>query len=134
MAVGNWGRIVNIGGMTARITAPLRVTNGVVNAGVSNFTKQFASHAAAHNVTINCIHPGMTATDRMKAIFERQADDAGTTIDEIAAERAAEYPLGRLIQPEDIASAVLFFCSPLADMVTGQSIAVDGGSGASVNY
>ena len=41
-----WGRIVNIGGMTARITAPLRVTNGVVNAGVANFTKQLAMRAA----------------------------------------------------------------------------------------
>jgi len=134
MAVNKWGRIVNIGGMTARIAAPLRVTNGVVNAGVSNFTKQFAGHAGAHNVTINCVHPGMTTTDRMMAIFERQAADAGVTVDDIAAERATEYPLGRLIQPEDIARAVLFFCSPLADMVTGQSIAVDGGSGTSVNY
>ena len=35
--------IVNIGGMTARIVAPLRITNGIVNAGVSNFTKQLAN-------------------------------------------------------------------------------------------
>ena len=42
------GRIVNIGGMTARIVAPLRMTNGVVNAGVANFTKQFAGYAARH--------------------------------------------------------------------------------------
>jgi len=46
----------------------------------------------------------------------------------------AQIPMGRLIEPQDIASAVLFFCSPLADIVTGQSIAVDGGSGESVNY
>jgi 3-oxoacyl-[acyl-carrier protein] reductase len=42
--------------------------------------------------------------------------------------------MGKFIQPEDIASAALFFCSPMANMVTGQCIAVDGGSGASVNY
>ncbi len=47
---------------------------------------------------------------------------------------AAEIPLGRLIQPDDIAAAVLFFCSPGADMITGQSIAVDGGSAPSINY
>ena len=40
----------------------------------------------------------------------------------------------RLIRPEDIASAALFFCSPLADIVTGQSIAVDGGSAGAVMY
>ena len=37
-----WGRIVNIGGMTARIVAPIRITNGIVNAGVANFTKRDA--------------------------------------------------------------------------------------------
>lgn len=130
----NGGRIVNIGGMTARIAAPLRVTNGVVNAGVANFTKQFASHAAEHGVTINCVHPGFTVTERMQSIFDRQAADDGVSVDAIAAARTSEIPLGRLIEPRDIAAAVLFFCSPLAAMVTGQSIAVDGGSGASINY
>ena len=41
---------------------------------------------------------------------------------------------GQLIQPEDIANSVLFFCSPLASSVTGQSIAVDGGSGSAITY
>ena len=50
------------------------------------------------------------------------------------AESVADIPLGRLIEPRDIAAAVLWFCSPLAEMVTGQSIAVDGGSAGSVNY
>ena len=128
------GRIINIGGMTARITAPLRVTNGIVNAGVANFTKQFANHVAGDNITVNCIHPGTTATDRMLQGFARQAQDANVSIEEIAARQTANIPLGRLITPEDIAAAALFFCSPLASMVTGQSIAVDGGSAAAVNY
>jgi len=129
-----WGRIVNIGGMTARIVAPLRMTNGVVNAGVADFTKQFANHVAPHNVTVNCVHPGTTATDRMLQNLKRQAADAGVSLDETTARAIAEIPMGRLIRPEDIASAVLFFCSPLASIVTGQCIAVDGGSAMSVNY
>lgn len=129
-----WGRIVNIGGMTARIVAPLRVTNGVVNAGVANFTKQLAARAALHNITVNCVHPGYTATERVMQIFEREAKEAGTDVETIIASRTSDIPLGKLIQPEDIASAVLYFCSPLAEMVTGQSIAVDGGSGEAVNY
>ncbi len=129
-----WGRIVNIGGMTARITAPLRVTNGIVNAGVANFTKQFSGHVAAHNITVNCVHPGTTATERMQGGFERRARDAEVSLAEIEQQSIAEIPLGRLIQPEDIAAAALFFCSPLADIITGQSIAVDGGSATSVNY
>lgn len=134
LRAGGWGRIVNIGGMTARIVAPLRVTNGIVNAGVANLTKQMASQLARHGTTINCVHPGSTVTERLRAGFERRARDAGVSYEEIVAESVADIPLGRLIEPGDIASAVLWFCSPLADMVTGQSIAVDGGSAASVNY
>lgn len=130
----HWGRIVNIGGMTARITAPLRVTNGIVNAGVANFTKQLSGHVGAHNVTVNCVHPGTTATDRMMQTFERRARDAGVGVDDITAETIADIPLARLIKPEDIAAAALFFCSPLASMITGQSIAVDGGSSQAVIY
>ncbi len=128
------GRIVNIGGMTARIVAPFRMTNGVVNAGVSNFTKQFSGYAARHNVTVNCVHPGYTVTERIMQVFEREAKESGTDLDAVIAKRTADIPLGKLIQPENLASAVLFFCSPMADMVTGQCIAVDGGSGEAVNY
>ena len=70
----------------------------------------------------------------MMVNFERRARDANISLDEIREQSIAEIPLGRLIEPEDIASAALFFCSPLADIVTGQCIAVDGGSGTSVNY
>ena len=120
--------------MTARIVAPLRMTNGVTNAGVANFTKQFSSYAARHNVTVNCVHPGYTATERVMQIFEREAADAGADIDTIVTERTADMPLGKLIAPEDIAQAVLFFCSPMARMVTGQAIAVDGGISDAINY
>jgi 3-oxoacyl-[acyl-carrier protein] reductase len=129
-----WGRIINVGGMTARIVAPLRVTNGVVNAGVANFTKQLANHLAPFNITVNCVHPGATQTDRQNQSLQRRADDAGITITEMIERAVAEIPIGRLIQPEDIANAVLFYCSPLADVVTGQAMAVDGGSATSVNY
>lgn len=128
------GRVVNIGGMTARIVAPLRMTNGVTNAGVANFTKQFSSYAAQHNVTVNCVHPGYTATERVTQIFEKEAKEAGSSVGEIITKRTADIPLGRLIEPEDIARATLFFCSPLAQMITGQCIAVDGGSGEAVIY
>ena len=128
------GRIVNIGGMTARIVAPLRMTNGVTNAGVANFTKQFANYAAQFSVNVNCVHPGYTATDRIMQIFKREAQESGTDLNAVLKKRTADIPLGKLIEPEDIASAVLFFCSPLAKMITGQCIAVDGGSGEAISY
>lgn len=134
MAKSGGGRIVNIGGMTARIVAPLRMTNGVTNAGVANFTKQFGDYAARFGVTVNCVHPGYTVTERVMQIFEREAKQYDMTLDAVIEKRTADIPLGKLIKAEDIASAVFFFCSPLAAMVTGQCIAVDGGSGQSINY
>ena len=131
--IGN-GRIVNIGGMTARIVAPFRMTNGVTNAGVANFTKQFANYAAQFDVNVNCVHPGYTATDRIMQIFKREALETEADLNAILKKRTADIPLGRLIEPEDIASAVLFFCSPLSKMITGQCIAVDGGSGEAISY
>ena len=128
------GRIVNVGGMTARIVAPLRMTNGVTNAGVANFTKQFSGYTAQHDITVNCVHPGYTATERVTQIFEKEAEEADMDLGQVIAKRTGDIPLGKLIQPEDIANAVLFFCSPLAGMVTGQCIAVDGGSGEAVIY
>ena len=65
---------------------------------------------------------------------ERRARDEGVSVESMLAETAKEMPLGRIIEPDDIANTVLFFCSSLAEMVTGQSIAVDGGSGTSINY
>ena len=134
MQTQGWGRIVNVGGMTARIVAPLRMSNGVVNAGVANFTKQFAGFAARSGVTVNCVHPGYTETERVQQIFQREAREANTSVPDIIKKRTADIPLGKLIQPEDIAAAVLFFCSPAARLITGQSLAVDGGSGTSINY
>lgn len=124
------GRIVNVGGMTA----PLRMTNGVVNTGVANFTKQFAGYAAQANVTVNCVHPGDTTTERVRQIFERESKETGDDVETVIAKRTSDIPLGKLIQPEDIAAAILFFCSPMAQMITGQCIAVDGGSGTAITY
>jgi len=134
MAKRGRGRIVNIGGMSARITAPLRLTNGVVNAGVANFTKQFATPAAEAGVTVNCVHPGFTSTERVQQIFAREAADSGEDISAVVARRTQDIPMKRLVQPEDIAAAVLFFCEDAANMITGQCIAVDGGSGTSIAY
>ncbi len=128
------GRIVNIGGMSARHVTPLRMTNGVVNAGVANFTKQFAMYAGPHGVTVNCVHPGYTATERVMQIFERESIETGEAVDAIMSKHAEGTPLRALIQPEDIAGAVAFFCSPLARMVTGQCLAVDGGISDAIVY
>ncbi len=128
------GRIVNVAGMTARIVSEFRMTNGVVNAAVTNFTKHLAEQAGKDGITVNAIHPGYTWTPRLETALVRWAELEGRTLEDVTALRLKEIPIGRFIQPEDIASLVLFLCSDAASAITGQAIAVDGGSGRSIPY
>jgi len=129
-----WGRIVNVAGMTARIVTDTRITNGVVNAAVTNFTKHLSEQVGRHGITVNAIHPGYTWTPRLESMIRRAAELESTTIEAVTARRLKEIPIGRFIQPEDLADLTVFLCSDAASAITGQAIAVDGGSGRSINY
>ena len=65
----------------------------------------------------------------LKFDVEKMRADLNTVLKK----RTADKPLGKLIKPEDIASAVLFFCSPVSKMMTGQCLAVDEGSGEAIS-
>ena len=134
MRRNGWGRIVNVAGMSARIVTEYRMTNGVVNSAVTNFTKHLAEQTGKDGITVNAIHPGYTWTPRLQGILERWAELEHISLDEASRRRCAEIPSGRFIQPEDIAALIVFLCSDMASAITGQAIAVDGGSGRSINY
>jgi 3-oxoacyl-[acyl-carrier protein] reductase len=131
---GRGGRIVNVAGMSARIVTDFRMTNGAVNSAVSNFSKHLSEQLGRHGVTVNAVHPGYTWTPRLAAGLERWAELEKRTVEEQTAKRIAEIPIGRFIQPQDLANLIVFLCSDLAEAVTGQSIAVDGGSGRAISY
>ncbi len=128
------GRIINIGGMAARYSNPLTNSNGVTNASVSNMAKNLADQVAADGILVNCIHPGTTRTPRQTMLLERQARDAGITVEEAEARAVANIPIGRMVEPEDIADLVLFMVSDRAGAITGQTIAVEGGAVRAINY
>ena len=129
-----WGRILNIAGMTARIVSEYRMTNGVVNSAVTNFTKHLAEQVGKDGITVNAIHPGYTWTPRLEAMLERLVDLEKTPLEELRMRRVREIPIGRFIQPADIANLAVFLCSEAAGAITGQAMAVDGGSGRSISY
>ena len=128
------GRIINIGGMAARYSNPLTNSNGVTNASVSNMAKNLADQVASDGILVNCIHPGTTRTPRQTMLLERQARDANITIEEAEAHAVANIPIGRMVEPEDIADLVLFMVSDRAGAITGQTIAVEGGAVRAINY
>jgi NAD(P)-dependent dehydrogenase (short-subunit alcohol dehydrogenase family) len=129
-----WGRIINIAGITARDVSAYRMTNGVVNAGVTNFTKHLADQVGSSGITVNAIHPGYTWTPRLESALVKWAELEGMTLEQVKTLRLKEIPIGRFIQPEDMANLAVFLCSDAAGAITGQAIAVDGGSGRAIPY
>lgn len=134
MKAHGWGRIINIAGMTARDVSSYRMTNGVVNAGVTNFTKHLAEQAGPWGVTVNAIHPGYTWTPRLESALQKWALLENKTLAHIHELRLKEIPIGRFIEPKELAQLAVFLCSDAAQAITGQAIAVDGGSGRAIPY
>ena len=134
MKSNGWGRIINVAGITARDVSSYRMTNGVVNAGVTNFTKHLAEQVGPYGITVNVMHPGFTETPRLASALKKWAELEGLTVGQITSLRLKEIPLGRFIQPGDLAQLAVFLSSEAASAITGQAIAVDGGSGRSISY
>jgi NAD(P)-dependent dehydrogenase (short-subunit alcohol dehydrogenase family) len=128
------GRIINIGGMAARNVGPLTMSNGVTNSAVSNMAKYVSDQVAQDGILVNCIHPGTTRTPRQTMMLERRASDADITLDEAERRAVSSIPIGRMVEPEDVADLVLFLVSARASAITGQTIAIEGGAGQGVHY
>ncbi len=129
------GRVICIGGTAARLPGKGALPSGISNASLTNFVKQVSTGVAPDGITVNVVHPSMTRTERTWA--NRVADRArqrGISQEEAQASMAADFPIGRMVEPDDIAALVLFLASPHASAITGQAIAVDGGATPSVSY
>jgi NAD(P)-dependent dehydrogenase (short-subunit alcohol dehydrogenase family) len=123
------GAIVNIAGATAHMLVPGTVIAGMTNAAVVALTSYLASEAAARNVRVNAVSPGMTMTEGWLARHEAMAEQQDKTPDEVRAGMvsALGIRLGRWARTEEIAAAVVFLASDRASYITGQVLRVDGG-------
>jgi NAD(P)-dependent dehydrogenase (short-subunit alcohol dehydrogenase family) len=110
------GRILHIGSGCNKVAFPHLVNYTASKGGIEQFTKVAAVELGKFGITVNCVAPGAIEVERTR---EEAGDYAGTW--------SAVTPLGRVGTPEDVARAVLFFTSDLADFVTGQTLYVDGG-------
>lgn len=113
------GRIVNIGSILSLKGVADQTAYTAAKHGVLGFTRAFARHAAVRRVTVNVVCPGWVRTDMARS---RWAD---LDLDEERA--AAEAPLGRIVEPEEVASLVYFLASDEAAAITGQAFTIDGG-------
>jgi NAD(P)-dependent dehydrogenase (short-subunit alcohol dehydrogenase family) len=120
------GRIVNIVGGAGRLPAAEFLTGSTTNAALINFTRGLSKALAPHNVRINAISPGTTQTQRGDRSLAAEVA-AGKTIEEARADRAKTFPLGRITQPEEIASMAALIVSDRMPSMTGTEVLVDGG-------
>ena len=128
------GRIINIGGLAARSVEHRVPTSWVTNCAVSNFAKNLADQVAKDGILVNCIHPGTTRTSRIAMVMEGVARDAKISVDEAEHRAVSGIPIGRMIDPEEVANLVLFLVSNKASAITGQSVAIDGGASQGIHY
>lgn len=129
MRAAGWGRIINIGSRAARTPLPHMVDYSAAKAAVLNLTTNLTHHLAGSGVTANTVSPGVILTDGLRRMFDERAADAGWTDDQ-RRQAIADYapvPTGRLGTGADIAAAVAYLASPLADYVNGAELRVDGG-------
>ena len=113
------GSIVNVTSMVASKGVPGASVYSASKAAVEQLTRTWAVEFGPHNIRVNNVAPGPTATAGVAAEW-------GTTNDELG--RA--LPLGRTADPAEIAEAIYFLASPRASFITGTTLHVDGGGTA----
>ncbi len=107
------GAIVTLGGMTALSGSKRRVHGSVGKHGLWGMTRALSKELGEHHIRVNCVAPGQMNTAR--------ASDRTVRPD------VSNVPLGRRVEPDEIAGTVRFLCGPGAAMISGQLIYVDGG-------
>ena len=113
------GAIVNCSSLGGLVGLPGRAAYHASKHGVIGLTKSAALEYAPRGIRINAVCPGTINTPMVANMLEKQAD--------AMKEIMRDQPIGRLGRPEEIASAVLWLCSPGASFVIGHALAVDGG-------
>ena len=108
----NYGRVINISTDASQIFAG-QITYGASKASLEALTRSIALEVGKYGITVNCVSPGPTQTGWIDDNLEKLV--------------IPSIPMGKLIQPEDIAETILFLASEQAKMITGQVIKVSGG-------
>ena len=117
MKHNQYGRIVNVSSIFGISSKIGRSSYSASKAGLIGQTKTAALELAGSNILVNAICPGFTRTDLTEQILGEEG------IKEIS----KTIPLGRLAEPHEIASAILFLASNLNTYITGQTLIADGG-------
>ena len=117
MVAQKWGRIINITSIGGQWGGMRQVHYAAAKAGLINLTHSLAKLYAGAGVTANAIAPGLVATDMIAKELKSKAGK----------QKAAQIPVGRIAEPEEIAAGIVFLASDDASYITGQTLNINGG-------
>ena len=121
------GKIINISSSAARVGFGNQSHYCAAKAGMLGFTKGLAVELAPQDIKVNAICPGPVDTVMLDQAIREQSANFDTDIDAYEQRVVSLIPLGRKLEPGDIAGGVVYLSSPAADNITGQTISIDGG-------
>jgi 3-oxoacyl-[acyl-carrier protein] reductase len=122
-----WGRMITITSITTKQPVADLVLSNAVRAGVVGLVKSLANEFGKDGILVNNVAPGFTATDRLKDLAKSRSAALQKTEQEVFDGWAADAPLRRLGQPEEVADTIVWLASERASYITGQTVLVDGG-------
>ncbi|MBM3265104.1 MAG: SDR family oxidoreductase [candidate division Zixibacteria bacterium] len=121
------GSIVSISSINGQNPAALVAAYNAAKAGVISLTRTLALELAAYGVRVNAVCPGPVYTEFNRTVMAERGKTLRLTEEQMIERIRASIPLGRWGQPEDIARAVVFLCSPASGWMTGEVLRVSGG-------
>lgn len=127
MTSAGFGRIVNIASVAGVSGAAYVTAYTAAKHAMVGLTRSLAKETIAKGVTVNAVCPGYTDTDLVSKGVSDITAKTGRSADEARGMLIANNPLQRLITPEEVASSVLWLCTPGAASISGQTIIIDGG-------
>jgi 3-oxoacyl-[acyl-carrier protein] reductase len=127
MQKNHWGRLVTITSVTVRQPVSDLIYSNAVRAGVLGLIKSLSNEFGKDGITVNNVGPGFTATERLKQLISKRAQQIGITEADFEARLGSDAPLNRIAQPEEVADAIVWLASERASFITGQTLLVDGG-------
>ncbi|MDT0468767.1 3-hydroxybutyrate dehydrogenase [Streptomyces gibsoniae] len=123
-----WGRIVNVSSVHGLRASAFKSAYVAAKHGLEGLSKTAALEGAPHGVTSNCVNPAYVRTPLVEKQLADQAKAHGIPEERVLTEvLLQDTAVKRLIEPEEVAEAVAYLCSPAASFITGTSLVLDGG-------
>lgn len=126
MAARGSGVILNVVGSGGKVAKPVHLPGGAANAALMLVSAGLAAGYGPRGIRVNAVNPGTTRTERMQEGLKAEARMQNITPEQALAKQSAALPLGRPAEPEEIANAVVFLCSPRASYISGAVVSMDG--------